>query len=300
MTILNHFLLKSNIPLEERKTKYLRKPSWLRTQLTEVQNYSKIKNILNSGSLHTICESGKCPNKAECWKNGTATYMILGDICTRNCKFCAVKSGSPKPPDNNEPQNIANAVAKMKIKHCVLTSVDRDDLKDGGASLWAETIIAIKTKSPKTTIETLIPDFKGEPGLIQKVIDAKPNIISHNLETVRRLTPKIRTVAKYETSLNVLSFIASKGIRAKSGIMTGLGETDDEIYETMDDLLNVNCKIMTIGQYLQPSTEQLPVDRYVSPEKFEEYKNIGLKKGFKFIESQPLVRSSYHAEKHIK
>ncbi len=285
--------------MKDSKTDYLRKPDWLRIKLTTADDYADLKKVLNTGSLNTICESGQCPNKGECWKNGTATFMILGDICTRNCKFCAVTTGRPQTPDLNEPGKVADAVVDMKVKHCVLTSVDRDDLSDGGAAIWAETIKAIKKKSPYTTLEALIPDFKGKIELVQKVIDAGPEIISHNLETVRRLTPLVRTHAQYDTSLKVLEFIASKGMKAKSGIMTGLGETDDEIYETMDDLLKVGCKIMTIGQYLQPSVKHLPVKRYVSPEDFDNYRKIGLDKGFRFVESQPLVRSSYHAEKHV-
>jgi len=285
--------------LERTKTGYLRKPEWIRTKLTNASDYAGIKNVLQHDSLHTICESGKCPNKSECWKSGTATFMILGDICTRNCKFCAVSTGKPEAPNKDEPGKVADAVASMKVKHCVLTSVDRDDLPDGGAYIWAETIKAIKAVSPSTTIEALIPDFKGNTGMVQKVIETKPEIISHNLETVRRLTPLVRTHANYDTSLEVLSFISSKGIKSKSGIMVGLGETDDEVYETMEDLLKVDCKIMTIGQYLQPSVNHLPVDRYVSPDNFEKYKVVGLEKGFRFMESQPLVRSSYHAEKHV-
>ncbi len=286
--------------MEHKKTIHLRKPDWLRTRLTNASDYAGIKNVLRHDSLHTICESGKCPNKSECWKSGTATFMILGDICTRNCKFCAVITGKPEIPNKDEPKKVADAVVAMKIKHCVLTSVDRDDLPDGGASIWAETIKAIKAVSPSTTIEALIPDFKNNTEMIQKVIEAKPEIISHNLETVRRLTQLVRTHANYDRSLKVLSFISSKGVKTKSGIMVGLGETDDEVYETMDDLLKVDCKIMTIGQYLQPSVDHLPVDRYVEPGSFEKYKAVGLEKGFRFIESQPLVRSSYHAEKHVE
>ncbi len=285
--------------MKNSKPKYLRKPDWLRIKLTDANDYAGVKDVLSSGSLHTICESGKCPNKGECWKAGTATFMILGDICTRNCKFCAVTTGKPESPDPDEPSKVADAVVSMKVKHCVLTSVDRDDLTDGGATIWAETIRSVKAASPSTTIEALIPDFKGNTELVQKVIDAKPEVISHNLETVRRLTPLVRTHAKYNTSLKVLEFIAASGIRAKSGIMLGLGESANEIFETMDDLLNVGCRIMTIGQYLQPSVEQLPVNEYVTPETFDKYRIIGLEKGFDFVESQPLVRSSYHAEKHV-
>ncbi len=279
--------------------RYLRKPAWLRTRLTDAYDYAVVKDVLDSGTLHTICESGRCPNKSECWRAGTATFMILGDICTRNCMFCAVANGQPLPPDSGEPEKIAEAVIAMKIRHCVLTSVTRDDLPDGGAALWAATVRAVKTLSPSTTVEALIPDFNGKTQPVQKIIDEKPEVISHNLETVKRLTPLVRIRAKYDTSIKVLTYIAQQKIKAKSGIMVGLGETDDEVYETMDDLLETGCEIITIGQYLQPSVNNLPVKRYVTPEDFDKYKRIGLEKGFWFVESQPLVRSSYHAEKHV-
>ncbi len=278
---------------------YLRKPEWLRTNLTDAYDYADVKDILDSGTLHTICESGRCPNKGECWKARTATFMILGDICTRSCKFCAVRHGEPLPPDYDEPEKLAKAVVAMNIRHCVLTSVTRDDLPDGGASLWAATIREVKSLTQSATIEALIPDFNGKTELIQKIINEEPEVISHNLETVKRLTPLVRIKAKYDTSIKVLSYIASHNIKAKSGIMVGLGESDEEVYETMDDLLDAGCEIITIGQYLQPSVNNLPVKRYVAPEVFDEYKRIGLEKGFRFVESQPLVRSSYHAEKHV-
>ena len=283
----------------QHNTPYLKKPSWLRIQLPSADEYSKVKGVLKEQHLHTICESGACPNKGECWSAGTATFMILGDICTRNCKFCNVTTGKPFPADLYEPQRVAEAVGKMKVKHCVLTSVDRDDLPDGGAGIWAETIRAVKAASPQTTIEALIPDFKGRKVDVQMVIDAGPEVISHNLETVRRLTPQVRTFAKYETSLEVIKYIASKGVRSKSGIMLGLGETEEEILETMDDLLAVGCEVMTIGQYLQPTVKNLRVQKYISPEDFDRYGNIAMEKGFRFVESAPLVRSSYHAEKHL-
>lgn len=283
----------------QHNTPYLKKPSWLRIQLPNADEYSKVKGVLKEQHLHTICESGACPNKGECWSAGTATFMILGDICTRNCKFCNVTTGKPFPVDLKEPQRVAQAVLKMKVKHCVLTSVDRDDLPDGGAQIWADTIKAVKTASPHTTIEALIPDFKGRVEDIQKVIDAAPELISHNLETVRRLTPQVRTFAKYETSLEVIRYIASKGVRSKSGIMLGLGETEEEILQTMDDLLAVGCEVMTIGQYLQPTAKNLRVQKYISPEDFDRYGKIALEKGFRFVESAPLVRSSYRAEKHV-
>lgn len=281
------------------KPKHLKKPEWLRIQLTKTSDYNHIKGILSDNSLHTICESGNCPNKAECWAAGTFTFMILGNICTRSCRFCNVKTGKPLPVDENEPLRVAETVKNMNTKHCVLTSVDRDDLPDGGAYIWSETIKQIRKLSPQTTIETLIPDFKGQWENLQMVLDAQPEIISHNLETVRRLTKEIRIYAKYDLSLEVLARIAKSKSRAKSGIMLGLGETKEEVLETMDDLLKVNCKIMTIGQYLQPSAQNYPVQKYVTPEEFEELRQIGVSKGFDFIESSPLVRSSYHAEKHI-
>jgi len=262
-------------------------------------SYIEVKNVVHKNNLHTICESGNCPNMHECWGAGTATFLILGDICTRSCRFCSVKTGKPLTPDFNEPLKIAKSVKLMNLKHCVITSVDRDDLKDGGSKIWAETINAIKEINPNTTIETLIPDFKGNLDLLQTVIDAKPNVISHNLETVRRLTKQIRVQAKYNRSLSVLKYIAEKGIIAKSGIMLGLGETNEEIYETMDDLLNNNVSIITIGQYLQPTKNNIPVQKYYSNEEFKALETIGKDKGFKFVESSSLVRSSYHAEKHV-
>lgn len=271
----------------------------MRIQLPNAEEYSKVKGVLNEQHLHTICESGACPNKGECWSAGTATFMILGNICTRNCRFCNVTTGKPLAVDPLEPQRIAEAVLKMRVKHCVLTSVDRDDLPDGGAGIWADTIKAVKSASPATTIEALIPDFKGRKEDVQKVIEANPQVISHNLETVRRLTPEVRTFARYETSLEVIRQISASGIRSKSGIMLGLGETEQEIFETMDDLLAAGCQVMTIGQYLQPSARNLRVQKYVSPVDFQRYGEIARQKGFLFVESAPLVRSSYHAEKHV-
>ncbi|MZQ79156.1 MAG: lipoyl synthase, partial [Bacteroidales bacterium] len=236
----------------------------------------------------------------ECWNAGTATLMILGDICTRSCKFCGTKSGRPLPPDPGEPDRVAQAVKTMHLKHCVITSVDRDDLPDGGAAHWAETIRRIREVNPGVTIETLIPDFRGKTEHIDMVIDAGPDVISHNMETVRRLTPLIRSVAKYEVSLAVLRHIASRGVRAKSGIMLGLGESEGEVTETLADIYATGCRIVTIGQYLAPSLEHIPVVEYVTPERFEEYRKTGLETGFEFVESSPLVRSSFHAEKHVK
>lgn len=279
--------------------KYLRKPDWLKTQLQSTDQFVKVSQIVKDHHLHTICSSGKCPNMSECWNKGTATFMILGDICTRSCKFCNTLSGRPLPPDVDEPTKVAESIKLMNLRHAVVTSVDRDDLADGGASHWAQTIKTIKKINPETTLEVLIPDFDGKTELIDKIIAEKPNIISHNLETVRRLTPQIRTKAKYETSLSVLNYISSQNIVAKTGIMLGLGETEAEVIDLMKDVLKVNCFILTIGQYMQPSRQNLPVSEYITPEKFEEYKKIGLGLGFKIVESAPLVRSSYCAEKHL-
>lgn len=290
---------KSKILKMEKKINTRRKPDWLKIRLPEKDSYKEVKQLIKDNNLHTICTSGSCPNLGECWDAGTATFMILGDICTRACKFCAVTTGKPLNVDKNEPIKLARSIKALKLKHCVITSVDRDDLPDGGASIWAETITEIKKLNPETTIEVLIPDFQGNTELVDIVIGAKPNVISHNMETVRRLTPKIRTKAKYNTSLKVLEHIAKSGIRAKSGIMLGIGETFDEVLQTMDDLRAVNCEVLTIGQYLQPTKQNMEVEEYVKPEIFSEYKKLGLEKGFRFVESSPLVRSSYHAEKHV-
>jgi lipoic acid synthetase len=276
-----------------------RKPEWLKIRLSKGDDYLKVKEIVKEHDLHTICQSGDCPNMGECWSKGTATFMILGNICTRNCKFCNVATGKPLLPDLNEPVKIANSIRLMKLKHCVITSVDRDDLPDFGSAHWAETIRKVKEVNPITTIEVLIPDFQGNKNCIQRVMDAKPEIISHNLETVERLTPLIRSKAQYHLSLEVLKYIAEGGIRAKSGIMLGLGETEEEIFKVMDDLLEAGCKIITIGQYLQPSRQNYPVEEYITPERFEFYRIKALEKGFDFAESSPLVRSSYHAENQV-
>lgn len=278
---------------------YRRKPDWLKIKLPKGTNYKEIKSIVASHNLHTICTSGKCPNMGECWAAGTATLMILGDICTRSCKFCATQSGKPLPVDENEPLNVAKSIQLMGLKHAVITSVDRDDLPDKGANHWKNTIEVIRLINPETTMEVLIPDFDGEPDLIQLVVQSKPDIISHNLETVKRLTPLVRSRAKYEVSLKVIKTIAESGVVAKSGIMVGLGETPDEVFETMDDLLAVGCKIFTIGQYLQPTKSHLQVEAYIHPDVFENYRIIGMEKGFQMVESAPLVRSSYHAERHL-
>lgn len=276
-----------------------RKPDWLKIKLPKGENYHFVSDIVHKYHLHTICESGKCPNIGECWGNRTATFMILGDICTRSCKFCNTKTGKPLPPEAAEPDKLARAIKLMKLKHAVITSVDRDDLPDKGASHWADCINKIHEINPDTTMETLIPDFNGKHDLLDKIIAAKPDIVSHNVETVERLTPQVRSHAKYNTSLDVIRHLSEQGIRSKSGIMLGLGETDDEIYNTMDDLLDAGCEILTIGQYLQPTAKHLPVDRYVPPEAFDKMKHTGLDKGFTFVESGPLVRSSYHADQQV-
>ncbi|MEA4936236.1 Lipoyl synthase [bioreactor metagenome] len=278
---------------------YTRKPDWLRNKLYSDAKYSNVHTLIKGHGLNTICTSGKCPNQSECWSRGTATLMILGDICTRSCKFCNTITGKPLPPNPYEPQKVADTIRELNLKHAVITSVDRDDLKDGGAGFWAETIRTIKKVNPETTLEVLIPDFEGKPELIDLIIAEKPNVISHNLETVRRITPQIRTKAKYDTSLKVLSYIASKGVVAKTGIMLGLGETEEEVLQLMDDALATGCSVLTIGQYMQPSRKHAPVTAYIHPDKFREYKQIGLEKGFRIVESGPFVRSSYRAEKHV-
>ena len=264
------------------------------------ENYSMVKHVVVENHLHTICTSGNCPNIGECWNSGTATFMILGDICTRACKFCATNTGKPLPPDPQESLRLAESIKTMRLKHCVITSVDRDDLPDGGASFWADTITHVKEVNPDTTMETLIPDFDGKVDSIQKIIDAEPDVISHNIETVKRLTPIIRTKAKYERSLDVIRYISGKGKIAKSGFMLGLGENEDEIIQTILDIYDSGCKILTIGQYLQPGPDYMEVVKYISPEKFEEYRVKSLEIGFSFVESSPLVRSSFHAENHVK
>jgi lipoic acid synthetase len=277
-----------------------RLPAWLKMQRASGENYSRVKNIVIENHLHTICTSGNCPNIGECWNAGTATFMILGDICTRACKFCATKTGRPLPPDSHEPLRLAETIKAMRLKHCVITSVDRDDIEDGGASIWAETIRCVKEVNPQTTMESLIPDFDGKTESIQKILDAGPDVISHNIETVRRLTPVVRTKAKYERSLDVLKYISDSGKIAKSGFMLGLGEKEEEVIETIRDINNSGCNILTIGQYLQPGLDYMEVSEYITPEKFEEYRIISLNLGFSFVESSPLVRSSFHAENHVK
>jgi lipoic acid synthetase len=282
---------------EEQKFK--RKPDWLRVKLPTGREYAQVREIVSTHKLHTICESGNCPNMGECWGAGTATFMILGNICTRSCGFCAVATGKPLMVDLKEPERVAESVRLMNVKHCVITSVDRDDLKDGGSTIWVETINAIRRVSPQTKFETLIPDFQGKWENLQRIIDVKPDIVSHNLETVRRLTKQVRIQAKYDRSLEVLKRLKEAGLKTKSGVMLGLGETEEEVIETMNDLRGVGCDVLTLGQYLQPTPKHLPVAEFVRPEKFAKFKETGLEKGFRFVESGPLVRSSYHAEKHI-
>ena len=284
---------------DNHKVSFRRKPEWLKVKLPHGFKTKDVIGLLNDKHLHTICSSGMCPNRAECWGAGTATFMICGNICTRNCKFCNVTNRKPLPLDPQEIIDIAESIKSLNLKHIVMTSVDRDDLPDQGAHHWADAIRTIKESCPGITMEVLIPDFQGRTDLIDLIIEQKPDIISHNMETVRRLTPDVRSVATYDRSLAVLKYIASKGIRTKSGIMLGLGETREEILETMDDLLAAGCQVMTIGQYLQPSKLHYPVRDYIHPDTFAEYGEIGRKKGFRHVESAPMVRSSYHAEKHI-
>lgn len=280
--------------------KRVRKPEWLKISIGANERYTETKRIVESHCLHTICSSGRCPNMGECWGKGTATFMIAGDICTRSCKFCNTQTGRPLPLDPDEPTHVAESIALMKLSHAVITSVDRDDLPDLGAAHWAQTIREIKRLNPETTTEVLIPDFQGRKELVDQVIKACPEIISHNMETVKRISPQVRSAANYHTSLEVIRQIAESGITVKSGIMVGLGETPAEVEELMDDLISVGCKILTIGQYLQPTHKHFPVAAYITPEQFAVYKETGLKKGFEQVESAPLVRSSYHAEKHIR
>lgn len=275
------------------------KPKWLRVKLPTGESYREVRKLVDQHKLHTICESGSCPNMGECWGEGTATFMILGNICTRSCGFCAVKTGRPNAVDLKEPKRVAESVKLMKVKHAVITSVDRDDLKDGGSIIWVDTVQSIRKESPTTTLETLIPDFAGKWENLQRIIDVAPEIVSHNLETVRRLTKAVRIQAKYDRSLELLFRLKKGGMKTKSGVMLGLGESEQEVIETMEDLRNVNVDILTLGQYLQPTPKHLPVADFITPEKFLEYKNLGLKMGFRYVESGPLVRSSYRAEKHL-
>ncbi len=276
-----------------------RLPEWLKMQRASGENYSRVKRIVELNNLHTICTSGNCPNIGECWNAGTATFMILGDICTRACRFCATRTGKPLPPDPEEPARLAASIKSLGLKHCVITSVDRDDLPDRGSSFWAETVRMIKHENPGITIETLIPDFDGEKSYLSNVIDSKPDIISHNIETVRRLTPLIRTKAKYETSLKVLKYLSGNGVRTKSGFMVGLGETETEVADTIKDLRDAGCSILTVGQYLQPTMNHMEAVSFVTPDKFAEYRKLAFAAGFEYVECHPLVRSSFHSEKQM-
>jgi lipoic acid synthetase len=290
----------SQTVIEEKKNTQVKKPKWLRVKLPTGDNYRSVRKLVDSYKLHTICESGNCPNMGECWGEGTATFMILGNICTRSCGFCNVATGRPEAVDWEEPDRVARSVKLMKVKHAVLTSVDRDDLADGGSIIWAETVKAVRRLSPNTTMETLIPDFRGMLHNVDRIVEVHPEVVSHNIETVRRLTRKVRIQAQYDRSMEVLRYLKDNGMkRTKSGIMLGLGETDDEVLESMHDLREAGVDILTVGQYLQPTTKHLPVVEFVEPERFEKYKEIGLDIGFRFVESGPLVRSSYHAERHL-
>ncbi len=276
------------------------KPKWLRVKLPTGKKYTELRGLVEKYDLHTICTSGSCPNMGECWSEGTATFMILGNVCTRSCGFCGVKTGRPDTIDWDEPEKVARSIKLMKIKHAVITSVDRDDIKDMGSIVWAETVKAIRRMNPETTLETLIPDFQGNERNIDRIIAVKPEVVSHNMETVKRLTREVRIQAKYERSLQVLKYLKDQGIaRTKSGIMLGLGEQEDEVIQTLKDLRSVNLDIVTIGQYLQPSKKHLPVKQFITPDQFKKYETIGLELGFRHVESGALVRSSYKAQKHL-
>lgn len=277
----------------------IKKPNWLRVKLPTGENYKHVRGLVDTHKLHTICESGNCPNMGECWGEGTATFMILGNVCTRSCGFCAVATGRPEAVDWDEPQRVAEAIHLMQVKHAVVTSVDRDELKDGGSIIWYNTIKAIKTLNPDTTLETLVPDFKGQKENIQRIIEAAPEVVSHNIETVERLTRQVRIQAKYRRSMDVLKVLKEGGMRTKSGIMLGLGEEKEEVLQTMRDLRNSGVDVVTIGQYLQPTRKHLPVIRFVHPDEFAEFREAGYEMGFDYVESGPLVRSSYHSDKHV-
>lgn len=286
--------------LIKKETVRTPKPKWLRVKLPTGKKYTELRGLVDKYKLNTICTSGSCPNMGECWSEGTATFMILGNICTRSCGFCGVKTGRPEQVDWEEPEKVARSIKLMEIKHAVLTSVDRDDLKDMGTIIWAETVKAVRRMNPNTTLETLIPDFQGREDLIDRIIDLKPEVVSHNMETVKRLTREVRIQAKYERSLGVLKYLKDHGIkRTKSGIMLGLGEQESEVIQTLQDLRDVNLDIVTIGQYLQPSKKHLPVKQFITPDQFQKYEKIGLEMGFRHVESGALVRSSYKAQKHL-
>jgi lipoic acid synthetase len=290
-------VISNNIPTQEEAR--VRKPNWLRVKLPIGEGYRHVRSLVDTHKLHTICESGNCPNMGECWGAGTATFMILGNICTRSCGFCAVATGRPEPVDWDEPQRVAEAIHLMKVKHAVITSVDRDELKDGGSIIWANTIRAVRALNPDTTLETLIPDFKGQWENLQRIIDVAPEVVSHNLETVERLTRQVRIQAKYHRSLEVIRRLKDGGMRTKSGIMLGLGETQEEVLQAMQDLADNGCDVVTLGQYLQPTQRHLPVVRFVHPDEFSFFREKGYEMGLDYVESGPLVRSSYHSEKHV-
>lgn len=277
-------------------TEHLKKPDWLKIRLGDNLQYAKTKHIVQEHGLCTICTSGRCPNQGECWTRGTATFMILGDVCTRSCRFCNTKTGKPLPPDPGEPQRVAESIRLMQLKYAVLTSVDRDDLPDLGCGHWVETIRKVRELCPGVKVEVLIPDFQGREELLQAIADVRPEVVAHNMETVRRLTPEVRSAARYQRSLDVLAYLARQGCTTKTGLMLGLGETEEELFETMDDLLNVGCRILTLGQYLQPTRKHLPVKAYIHPDDFERYRQIALEKGFNKVAAGPLVRSSYLAD----
>jgi lipoyl synthase len=288
-------VISSVVNAEQR----VKKPNWLKVKLPLGESYKHVRSLVDTHKLHTICESGNCPNMGECWGDGTATFMILGNICTRSCGFCAVATGRPDAVDWDEPQRVAEAIHLMKVKHAVITSVDRDELSDGGSVIWANTINAVRALNPDTTLETLIPDFQGKWENLQRIIDVAPEVVSHNLETVERLTKQVRIQAKYQRSLEVLRRLKDGGMRTKSGIMLGLGERKEEVLDSMQSLVHNGCDVLTLGQYLQPSQKHLPVARFVHPDEFAELRDAGYKMGFDYVESGPLVRSSYHSDKHV-
>ncbi len=285
--------------ISEDQNSRKRKPDWLRVKLPIGEKYKHVRSLVDNYNLHTICQSGNCPNMGECWGAGTATFMILGNVCTRSCSFCAVKTGRPPEYDQDEPQRVAEAIRLMEVKHAVITSVNRDELKDRGAEIWYQTVVLTKKESPNTTIETLIPDVKANWDALERMIEGRQEVVSHNMETVQRLYRKVRPQAKYARSLEQIQRTKAAGMRTKSGIMVGLGETKADVYEIMDDLVEHGCDVLTIGQYLQPTKMHIEVDEFIHPDIFAEYKEIGLEKGFDFVESGPLVRSSYHAERHL-
>jgi lipoic acid synthetase len=285
--------------IEENKSKLLRRPEWLKARVPAGENYARLKKIIDIRKLHTVCEEARCPNMGECWDHGTATFMILGDICTRNCGFCAVKTGKPTGLDAEEPYRVAEAVKLLGVRHAVITSVNRDELYDGGAQIFAETIRQIRTTTPDTKVEVLIPDFKGDEFNLNIVLDVFPDILNHNVETVPRLYPTVRQQADYQRSLELLDRAKRRGFITKTGLMLGIGERTEEVIEVLKDLRGINCDILTLGQYLQPTKEHLPIERFINPNEFKMLKEIGLGMGFGYVESGPLVRSSYHAEGQI-